>query len=138
MIFGQNFSKKVRGERVNDKLKAGIIILTETKIDSSYMDTQFSLPNYRIYRQDRAKAGGGVLTFIAAHIPSKKLKPPRLFESIEVLAIKLELNNTNTILLGMYRPPHCRGTNYYWSIGRRAERLSFLGHNAMLHSHHHG
>jgi len=98
---------------INDKLKAGIIVLTETKIDSSYMDTQFSLPNYCIYRQDRAKGGGGVLTFIATQIPSKKLKPPRVFKSIEVLAIKLELNNTNTILLGMYRPPHCRGANYY-------------------------
>lgn len=30
-----------------------------------------------------------------------------------MLAIKLELNSTNTILLGMYRPPHCRGANYY-------------------------
>lgn len=46
--------------------------MTETKIDSSYTNAQFSLPNYKIYRQDRAKGGGGVLTYIASQIPSKK------------------------------------------------------------------
>ena len=54
-----------------------------------------------------------MLTFTAAQIPSKRLKPPGVFKTIEVLAIKVELNNTNTTLLGMYRPPHCRGRNYY-------------------------
>lgn len=57
---------------INAELRAGIIVLTETKIDSSYTNAQFSLPNYKIYRQDRAKGGGGVLTYIASQIPSKK------------------------------------------------------------------
>ena len=66
-----------------------------------------------MYRQDRAKGGGGVLTYITSQIPSKKLRVPFVLELIEVLAVKVELNNTNAIILGLYRPPRCRGTNYY-------------------------
>ena len=101
---------------INSELKAGIIVLTETKIDSSYTNAQFSLPNYKIYRQDRAKGGGGVLNYITSQIPSKKLRVPFVLELIEVLAVKVELNNTdntNAIILGLYRPTHCRGINYY-------------------------
>ncbi|CAH3117207.1 unnamed protein product, partial [Porites lobata] len=82
---------------INSELKAGIIVLTETKIDSSYTNAQFSLPNYTIYRQDRAKGGGGVLTYITSQIPSKKLNVPFVLDLIEVLAAKVELNNTNAI-----------------------------------------
>ena len=94
---------------INSELKAGIIVLTETKIDSSYTNAQFSLPNYKIYRQDRAKGGGGVLNYITSQIPSKKLRVPFVLELIEVLAVKVELNNTdntNAIILGLYRPTH--------------------------------
>ena len=44
---------------LNDKLKAHILIVSETKIDGSYPDDQFSLQGYRLYRKDRAKGGGG-------------------------------------------------------------------------------
>ena len=98
---------------INSELKAGIIVLTETKIDSSYTNAHFSLPNHKIYRQKRAKGSGGVLTYITSQIPSKKLRVPFVLELIEVLVVKVELNNTNAIILGLYRPPRCRGTNYY-------------------------
>lgn len=87
--------------------------MTETKIDSSHTNAQFSLPNYKIYRQDRAKGGGGVLTYITSQLPSTKLRVPFALELIEVLAVKVELNNTNVIILELHRPPHCGGTNYY-------------------------
>lgn len=95
--------------------------MIETKIDSSNTNAQFSLPNYKIYRQDKAKDGGGVLTYIASQIPSKKLRVPFVLELIEVLAVKVELNNTNVIILGLYRLPHCRGTNYYAKTGIRVQ-----------------
>ena len=65
---------------INAELKTGIIVLTETKIDSSYTNAQFSLPDYKIYRQDRAKGGGGDLTYITSQIPI-------VLELIEVLAV---------------------------------------------------
>ena len=72
---------------INSELEAGIIVFTETKINSSYTNAQFSLLNYKIYRQDRAKGGGGVLTYIISKIPSKKLRVPFVLELIGVLAL---------------------------------------------------
>ena len=44
------------------KLKAQIIFISETKIDSTYPDNQFTIPGYTLYRNDRKK-GGGIPTF---------------------------------------------------------------------------
>ena len=40
------------------KLKAQIIFITETKIDSTYPDNQSTIPGYTLYRNDRKKGGG--------------------------------------------------------------------------------
>ena len=40
------------------KLKAQIIFISETKIDSTYPDNQFTIPGYTLYRNDRKKGGG--------------------------------------------------------------------------------
>ena len=42
---------------INKKLKATIIVLIETKIGSSYHNSQFVMTNYRVFRNDRKKAG---------------------------------------------------------------------------------
>ena len=60
---------------IKDKIKAGIIVLTETNIDSSYPDSQCRMQNYRMYRNDRAKGGGGVLFYVSSKIPLKRLTP---------------------------------------------------------------
>lgn len=68
---------------INDKLKASIIVLTETKIDSTYPDDQFRLLNYRIFRNDRRKGGGGVLAYVSDKLPVKRLKLPQTFKKVE-------------------------------------------------------
>ena len=46
---------------LNRGLKSQVIILSETKIDSSYKSDQFRLEGYQMYRKDRKKGGGGGL-----------------------------------------------------------------------------
>lgn len=41
---------------INDKIKASIIVLTETKIDSSYPDSQFRMQNYRMSKGRQRRA----------------------------------------------------------------------------------
>ena len=43
------------------KLKAHIIFITETKIDSTYPDNQFTIPSYTLYCNE-SKKGGGIST----------------------------------------------------------------------------
>ena len=44
------------------KLKTHIIFISETKIDSTYPDNQFTIPGYTLYRKDRKKGGDGILS----------------------------------------------------------------------------
>ena len=46
---------------VISKPRMQVIIVGETKIDSSYPDSQFNIPGYVLYRNDRKKEGGGIL-----------------------------------------------------------------------------
>lgn len=54
-----------------DDIKAQVVFLTETKTDSSYPNSQFKLEGYNMYRNDRAKGGGGVMAYFSSKLPSK-------------------------------------------------------------------
>ena len=48
--------------------KAHIAIVSDTEIDSTYPNDQFSLPGYLLYRNDRRKVGEGILVLISTSI----------------------------------------------------------------------
>ena len=41
-----------------------IFLVSESKLDSSFPDTQFSISGYRTIRKDRNKNGGGLMFFV--------------------------------------------------------------------------
>lgn len=56
------------------KLNIHIIFISKTKIDSTYPDSQFAIPGYTLYRNDRKKGGGGILVDITTLLPCKRLR----------------------------------------------------------------
>ena len=49
-----------------------ILVRTETKLDSSFPESQFIIDGFRQpYRLDRNKHGAGVMIFVSVDIPSK-------------------------------------------------------------------
>ena len=52
-----------------------VLIVTETKLDSSFPSAQFLIDGFaEPFRRDRNKNGGGVMIFIRDDIPSKEVK----------------------------------------------------------------
>ena len=52
-----------------------ILVIQETKLDSSFPDSQFLMDGYRKpYRLDRNRHGGGVMVYIREDIPSRELQ----------------------------------------------------------------
>ena len=98
---------------ITDKIKASMIVLTKTKIDSTYPDSQFRMQNYRMFRNDRKKGGGGVLVYASSKIPARRIKPKVNYKTIEPLVLEVKLENTQVVLLGLYRPPRPRSPNYF-------------------------
>jgi len=89
---------------LNRELKSQVIFLSETKIDSSYKDDQFSIRGYNMFRKDRKKGGGGLMGFISTNIASKKVSAPAN-RHVEVLPIEIKTTSSTILLVGVYRPP---------------------------------
>ena len=86
--------------------KVDILIITETKLDSTFPSSQFMIKGYsEPYRLDRNRNGGGVLIYIREDIPSKNLISHTLPSDIEGLFIELNLRNSKWLLFGTYHPP---------------------------------
>ena len=96
-----------------EDFKAQVVFLTEMKIDKSYPNRQFAIEGYKMYRNDKKNGGGGVMAYVASKLTSKKLKLPRSFSTIEVLAIEATLGRHEAIMFGVYRPPKALGPDYY-------------------------
>ena len=50
-----------------------ILLISETKVDSSFPTAQFQIEGYATYRLDRNTNGGGILLYIREDIPSTLL-----------------------------------------------------------------
>ena len=64
--------------------KAYVVLLTETKIDRTYPDSQFAQSGKSIYRNDRKNGRGGVMVYISDELPSILLGLPRKFTQYDL------------------------------------------------------
>ena len=57
----------------------GILIVTETKIDSNFSSSQFMTEGFSMpFRFDRNRCGGGVIVYVRDDIPSEQLTKHKL------------------------------------------------------------
>ena len=66
------------------------------------------------------KGGGGILAYFHSNIPSKKLKLPKRYKTIEAIAVEGRLGSLDIIFIGIYRPPKVaslRGEQQYLEKG---------------------
>ena len=87
------------------KLKVHIIFIGETKIDSTYPNSQFSIPDYTLYRNDRKKGGGGILVYVSSSLPSKRIRLDYNYKTLEPIAVEIRIGSKDMIFIGIYRPP---------------------------------
>ena len=67
-----------------------IFLISETKIDNSFPNSQLSINGYRMFRRDRNCCGGGLCLYVKDSIASKQLNSHK--ENIDAEAIYLETN----------------------------------------------
>ena len=78
------------------ELKAHIIFISETKIDSTYPDNQFTIADYTLYRNGRKKGENGILVYVSTLLPCKRLRINRTFKTLEPLAVDIRVGTTLT------------------------------------------
>ena len=94
--------------------KLDVLVITETKLDSSFPKGQFLIEGFsEPYRFDRNRHGGGILIYVREDIPSKELKKYTFPGDIEGIFVEINLRKVKWLLFGSYHPPS-QYDNYYF------------------------
>ena len=67
-----------------------IFLISDTKIDNSFPNSQFSINGYKMFQRGRKCFGGGLCLYVKESIASKQLNSHK--ENIDVEVIYLEVN----------------------------------------------
>ena len=101
----QNKFEELHVTEVIKKNNAHIMFISETKIDSSYPNAQFKVPNYSLYQNDRKKTRGGIMALISQSLVRTQLKPDKTFKALEIIVFEIKTDVDNMVIVGIYRPP---------------------------------
>ena len=83
-----------------------ILVLTETKMDSSFPNAEFRIDGFSSpFRFDRNRFGGGVLIYVREDITCKQLTKHILPDEMEGIFDEINLRKTKWLLFDGYRPP---------------------------------
>ena len=109
-----------------------IFLLSESKLDSSFPDDQFSIPGYRIVRKERDRNGGELLLYINEYIPFKIIQNANLPPTLEVLPIEINLGWFMFLLMRLYKPPPVSEKEFLLHLNKAHNFLSTKYENITL------
>ena len=82
-----------------------ILIVSETKLDDSFPENQFTIEGYcSPFRYDRNSSGGGMIVFIREDIPCRELKKHIIPGNIEGQYLEIHLRRNKWLLFTGYNP----------------------------------
>ena len=86
-----------------------ILVMTETKIDATFSNSQFNVEGFRMYRVDRNAQDGGLMIFIRNDICFPFVTRFNVDMSsfrTESMLLKVKINKSSFSIVGIYRPPN--------------------------------
>ena len=92
--------------------KIDILLLSETKIDDSFPDSQFFAKGFKMYRKDRTKPGGGILLYVNENLPDKITIFYKFKENSETILFEFSVSNKRWLLLSNFKPPSRNGLSF--------------------------
>ena len=106
---------------VQDKID--ILVVAESKLDDTFLDSQFHIPEYKVpFRKDRNKLGG-IIVFVRNDMPCKKLDV-RIPEDIKALFLEINLRHTKWLFCGCYHPPSQNDAYFYQNLSNCLDLFS--------------
>ena len=95
-----------------------IILISETKTDYTFPTAQFFIKGFSApYRQDRNRAGEGLLLFVREDVPSRVLNPKSKTD-IETLSVEINLRKRKWFLNCSYNPHKNQISNHLECLNR--------------------
>ena len=106
------------------KGKVDIIVITESKLDYTFLDLPFRISGYnKPFRKDRNRNGEGILVFIRDDIPCKELQKI-FFNEFEVLFIEVNLSHSKWLFVACYHPPSQNNDLFFRKLSNQTDFYS--------------
>ena len=97
-----------------------ILLVSETKIDTSFPQSQFCIDGYsKPFRLDRNSHGRGIIIFIRDDIPCKRLYAPKM--DIEAIFFEIKLKKNKWLCCGGYNNHNKNIARYLRSLEESLE-----------------
>ena len=110
-----------------------VLVIAETKLDSSFPTSQFMIPGYKMpYRLDVSAHSGGLLVYVNEQIISKELTGIAVPHDIQAKFIELNLRKAKWLLVPSYRPPSQNEKYFVEQIGILVDFYSISTHNLVV------
>ena len=82
-----------------------IMIISETKLDESFPESQFLVDGFKKpFRLYRTANGGGLLVYVRDKVPTKEIKQIHIPNAMECLLTEINVSKKKWALLCAYRP----------------------------------
>ena len=90
-----------------------ILPIAETKLDYSFQNAKFLIPNFhQPFRLDISRKSGGLLVFVRSSIPTRMLSNYRLPPDIKAILFEINLRKEKWLFVSVYKPPS-RNNQYF-------------------------
>ena len=113
--------------------KVDILIVAETKLDSSFGSGQFMINGFgKPIRLDVSSNSGGLLVYVRNGIISKQLKDLEIPSDIEIVSIEINIRKQRWLILPLHRNPSQNQTYFVDNISRIMYRYSAARENVLI------
>ena len=118
-------------EMVRDKVD--LLMISETKLDSSFPNAQFYMKFYsKPYRLDRNSKGGGIILYVREDIPSKLISSSCTNHGKEYFLVELNLRKQKWLIICNYNPHKTRIKGHLECISKEIDSHSSKYDNFLL------
>ena len=107
-------------EMVRDKVD--LLMISETKLDSSFPNAQFYMKSYsKPYMLDRNSKGGGIILYVREDIPSKLINSSCTNHDKEYFLVELKLREQKWLIVCNYNPHKTSFKGYLECISKEID-----------------
>ena len=109
-----------------------ISLFSETKLDETFPNQQFTISDYKMFRRDRNKHGVVMMFYINENIPFKAVNVEGLPENCEVTLIELSIKSRKWLCIGLYKAPSQNEKYFLDNLSLALTKMSCEYENFML------
>lgn len=103
--------------------KFDVLVLSETKLDSTNQNAILEINDYTIYRQDKRSNSGGLMAYVSNNITSTIGPVIKCNDNMECMTIELILNGNKILVACIYKNPKMKPNEFKSNFEETCEKM---------------